>query len=498
IPVDRTGRAIIGWPKKLSVQSTSAARLYDQSTGSNAQLADKVVLIGLGDRLGQIVTTPIGEISALRAHAEVANRLAAGAVLVRPSWSGYLEAGLAMLLGGAAMAWSQTLGGWRSLLLTLFVAAVALAASVFAYTSQALLIDPLPGIVAALLGTFAVTGGRSLAETVGDEKLRGNFRGSLPESTVKALTEEDASSLLKGDYRTITILACEISFMASESAEALGKSPASLTKKISGACQSLRRTIVKLGGAADQSDGGKVFAYFNAPLKTADHEKAACAAALQLVEAMDVINGEFGREIPLQLSIGIATGDCLVGPMGHGRSNRYSAIGEPMEIAQTLRSLAPTYGPAIICDEAIFRSTSHNFAFLELDRCDIGDRQTPTTVFGLVGNPFVKSSKKFRALDGAHRDMLSAYRAGDAHAAKLNLLRIRRSPGADIPLFDIYEERIAELEQKAGPGPALVANKPTGSKRVDPDLAEAQTGSPTDGPSGSANEKQGNTAIGSK
>ncbi|MEM6538977.1 MAG: CHASE2 domain-containing protein, partial [Pseudomonadota bacterium] len=201
IPVDRTGRAIIGWPKKLSVQSTSAARLYDQSTGSNAQLADKVVLIGLGDRLGKIVTTPIGEISALRAHAEVANRLAAGAVLVRPSWSGYLEAGLAMLLGGAAMAWSQTLGGWRSLLLTLFVAAVALAASAFAYTSQALLIDPLPGIVAALLGTFAVTGGRSLAETVGDEKLRGNFRGSLPESTVKALTEEDASSLLKGDYR---------------------------------------------------------------------------------------------------------------------------------------------------------------------------------------------------------------------------------------------------------------------------------------------------------
>ena len=73
------------------------------------------------------------------------------------------------------------------------------------------------------------------------------------------------------------------------------------------------------------------------------------------------------------------------------------------------------------------------------------------SIFALVGNPFIKSSKGFRALEDEHRQMLAAYRSGDFLAARAHLTKTRQSPGAKIALFDLYEERIATLLDKDAP-----------------------------------------------
>ncbi|MBI1393057.1 MAG: CHASE2 domain-containing protein [Alphaproteobacteria bacterium] len=466
LPLDSRGRAVIGWPKRVEAPTTPAWRLVDAAGGSNAQLAGKVALVGLSSDLGGYVRTPIGELSRVQASAVVADRLVAGAVAARPGWIGYVEAALVMALGAAAMVWSQKMSFWRSMGLAGIAGALVLGASIAAYAGPAVLFNPFPAMIALFVGAIAVAGGRSFGEALSDEKVRGNFRGALPEPTMRALREEGARDVLEGARREITVLACEVSFMEEDLERFAGRA-GDLTAMIASACQSLRKAIVEFGGAADQGDGGKVFGYYNAPLETADHPKAACSAALRLVEAMDKINaglnGPGGRDVQLRLSIGISIGECLVGPMGQGRSNRYSAIGEPMDIAQHLRKQAGVYGPAIICDETIHRRTHHHFAYLELDRVDSTENRRPMTFYALVGNPFVKSSKSFRALDGAHRDMLSAYRSGDAQAARLNLLRARRSPGANIPLFDIYEKRIlamdgADAPLRAETNPETVSN----------------------------------------
>ncbi len=453
IAVDRLGRTVVEWPKRMDPPTTAAWRLIDGSRGSNAQLAGKVALIGLSAELDRAVRTPRGDVSLAAAHAIVAESLAAGAVAARPAWVGYLEAFAVMAFGAGAIAWSQALSFWRSLGVATLVALGVAAASVGAYGGAKVLFDPLPATLAVFVCAVAVAGGRSIGAAMSDEAVRGNFKGALPEPTMRKLREEGPTEVLEGDEREITILSCELSFFDEDRAKFAGR-PGDMTTMIASACQSLRKSIVDMGGAVDQADGGKVFGYFNAPLETADHPQAACTAALRLVEAMDGINASLGggpgaRDVQLRLAIGVAAGVCLVGPMGQGRANRYSAIGAPMELAQYLRKQAAFYGPAIICDEAVHRRTHHNFAFLELDRVQFRDAAAPATLYALVGNPFLKSSKGFRALDGAHRDMLAAYRSGDAQGAKLNLLRARRSPGANIALFDIYEERIAALEQDA-------------------------------------------------
>ncbi|MEM6414173.1 MAG: CHASE2 domain-containing protein [Pseudomonadota bacterium] len=454
IPLDREARFRLYWPQKTRIPTTPAWRLLSTTdslrTGSPKRVVDqqimgKTLLIGLGKSVGGAIVTPRGDISRTQAHALIAQQLYTGAAVKRPIWTGYLEALAVMLFGAAAIIWSQKLSFWRAFSIAAAFVGVVFAISAGAFYAGRLLIDPLPASIALMLGAFSVAGGRSIGAALADDKVRGAYKDALPETTMQKLRDDGPAQILDGARRDITILACELSLL-DDDLSAFADRPGEITTMIAAACASLRKSLVEMGGAVDQADGGKIYAYFNAPLETADHGRAACSAALRLVESMDQINSELSsgplRDVQLHLAIGIAEGKCVIGPMGHGKTNRYSAIGPALDRAAFLRRQAAYYGPAIICDETIYRKTHHHFALLELDRVMPRHKEKPFTVYALVGNPFLKSSKNFRALDENHRQMLIAYRQGDFYKARSLLQRSRQFPGANIALFDIYQSRI--------------------------------------------------------
>jgi len=272
---------------------------------------------------------------------------------------------------------------------------------------------------------------------------------------MKKLRETPSTDILNGVRRDITVLACELR-IADDDLRTMENLPDEITKLLAAASLDLRQTIIDAGGAADQAEGGRLFAYFNAPLESADHVQAGCAAALRLIESMDKVNASLDassrtRGIQIHLAIGIATGPCFAGPMGHGRNNRYSAVGPAVDRAAFLRSQSEFYGPAMICDETVYKETHHHFAYLELDKLKLRDEKRPVSIYALIGNPFIKSSKAFRALDDIHRQLLASYRAGDLAKAQEMLTQAKNSPGTKIALFDIYEERIKLLSENGVP-----------------------------------------------
>lgn len=454
LPLARDGTLRLYLPRKYLAPEISASKLLDKSS-SLGQLGGKVVIIGLDAEHGASVRTALGPMSATQAQAVAATQILAGETLVRPRWAGYAEAIAVMLLGAAAIMWSQRLAFWKAVGVAAIASFVLLLGSILAFTFGDILIDPMPAALSLFLGAFSVAGGRSLGVVLRDDSVRGSFQGSLPEPTMKKLREEGATEILDGDYRPLTVLALELR-LTDDDMERLAASPDDATKVIASACLDLRKTVIDTGGAAEQAEGGKMFAYFNAPLENADHMNAACSSALRLIESMDKINAGIEssprtRGVQLHLAIGISSSDCFVGPLGHGRNNRYSAIGPAVDMAVFLRRQAEFYGPAIICDETVFRKTNHHFAFLELDRIKTNKSDRATSIYALIGNPFIKSSKSYRMLDDAHRQLLNAYRAGDFAAARQMLARAKESPGSKIALFDIYEERIRKMAETGAP-----------------------------------------------
>ncbi len=454
IPVSDAASIRIYFPRRIDTPSTPAWKLIDEKS-SLGQLAGKVVIVGLDASVGPSLKTARGELSMPEAQAMIARQIAAGAVANRPGWIGNVEALAVLLLGAAAIMWSQKLDFWKAVGVAALASALVFAGSLGAFAAGEFLIDPLAPALALFLGAFTVAGGRTLGGALKDDSVRGSFKGALPETTMKRVREEGSSEVLEGTLRPLTVLACELSLL-DQDIERLAEAPGEVTTLIAMGCVHLKKAIIEAGGAADQAEGGRVLAYFNAPLENADHIRDACSASLRLIESMDKINAEIDsaprlKGVQLHLAIGIATGDCHVGPMGHGRQNRYSAIGKTVELAAFLSRQATYYGPAIICDETVHRKINHHFAFLELDRMKEAGSDRPFSIFALVGNPFIKSSKNFRALDDAHRQLLTAWRKGDFNAARASLAKARQSPGSTIALFDLYELRIQSMVDKEAP-----------------------------------------------
>lgn len=454
IKLSPTGAMRLHLPKRLATPTTSAARLLNPQN-ANSQLSDAVVLIGLDTELGDSAMTARGEIAPVALHAIIAAQIDAGDAPRRPGWTGYIEAIAVMLFGAVAIMTAQRMDFWQTVGVAALLSTILFLGAFGAFAATNLLINPLAPSLALFVGALSVAGGKSIGGALIDDSVRGSFHDTLPEPAMKKLREDGAGEVLEGAHRDITVLACDLRIM-DEDLRKMENLPDDVTKLLAAASLDLRQTIIETGGTADQAEGGRIFAYYNAPLPMADHLQAGCAAALRLVESMDKINADLDassrtRGLQINLAIGVATGECFVGPMGHGRNNRYSAIGPAIDRAAFLRNQSEIYGPAMICDEAVYRGTHHHFAFLELDKLSIRSAERPFSIYALIGNPFIKSSKGFRALDDAHRQLLNAYRAGDVDVARQMLDKAKESPGAKIALFDIYEERIKTLSDKGVP-----------------------------------------------
>lgn len=452
--LSETGAIRIYQPRQLRIPSTSAARILD-SASSNSQLRGRVVLIGRNAALGGEVRTARGPLAPVEAHALGAAQIHAGTSPRRPGWTGYAEALAVMIFGAMAIMIGQRMAFWPVTALAA-LAAVALMVGAFAvFSFTAVLVNPLPPIAALFIGALSVAGGKSIGGALRDDSVRGAFHDALPEPVMQRLREDKSGALLTGVRRDITVLACELR-LADEDLQQLENLPDDVAKLLAAAGNELRQTMIDTGGAVDQAEGGRVFAYYNAPMEHADHIQTGCAAALRMIESMDKINDDLDsasrtRGLQIHLAIGIATGPCFAGPMGQGRNNRYSAIGAAVDRAAFLRNQSEFYGPAMICDEAVYRATHHHFAYLELDKLRTRHADRPFSIYALIGNPFIKSSKGFRALDDAHRAFLKSYRAGDLAAARALLEKTQSSPGAAIALFDIYQERLNQFAKTGLP-----------------------------------------------
>ena len=113
-------------------------------------------------------------------------------------------------------------------------------------------------------------------------------------------------------------------------------------------------TLMSHGAFIDKYIGDAVMALFNVPIKRADHAAAAVAAAVKLQELLPGLSERLG--VPLQASIGIASGFARVGRLGSDDIKDYTAIGDAVNQAARLQAQA---GPTeILVSQDVYREVA--------------------------------------------------------------------------------------------------------------------------------------------
>ena len=103
--------------------------------------------------------------------------------------------------------------------------------------------------------------------------------------------------------------------------------------------------VQHFGGKVDKFTGDGIMAVFGAPVALEDHAVRACLAALGIQEDAKRLSSDVQERdgVELLLRAGLNSGQVIAGEIGSG-SFGYTAVGEPVGMAQRMESIAPPGG----------------------------------------------------------------------------------------------------------------------------------------------------------
>ncbi len=377
---------------------------------------------------------------------------------VRPFVLTWFEFLAALLLGGIALFFVHLERPRTGFALSVLGLALLLGASALALSARGMLFD---SMAPALVMVLTSLGGLATAPSA-TQGARGRynhaFDGKLPFGAPLGLMRNARKFLEHAESRKTTVLMCairdfeHIQELYADDAEGLA---GIITQFQDLASERIRAS----GGTVDRYGGASVMAFWNAPFDEPDHAMKACDCALRLIDGLERLNQMIEAQAyrtgkpfaPVHLGIGINTGRTVVGNVGSQRRPDYSAIGETVGIARQLLERSGSYGPAVIVGEHTFQAVKNRFALLEVDKISVPAKTYSIRIFALLGNPVVKASPRFRALEEAHEAIFEAYRTQNWSLAEALIRECRKLNGAIPSLYDLYEARIHYYRQNPPP-----------------------------------------------
>jgi len=167
-------------------------------------------------------------------------------------------------------------------------------------------------------------------------------RFALPESyTPKHLARKILASrdALEGERKVITVLFADLK----GSLELLvGRDPEEARMLLDPVLERMMDAVHRYEGTVNQVMGDGIMALFGAPLAQEDHAVRACYAALVMQDSMKRYAAEVQRDhgIPLQIRVGLNSGEVIVRSFHSDLNIDYSAVGQTTHLASRMEQTA--------------------------------------------------------------------------------------------------------------------------------------------------------------
>lgn len=464
VPTDRRGRLWVHYTPHDPGRFLSASDVLAGAVDPN-RLRNHLVLIGTSATgLLDLKATPLDPaMPGVEVHAQILEGMLSKSFLTRPNYALGAELAIAVAVSLLVIVLAPILGAIPVLLLGMGVSAAVALGSWYLFTEHRVLIDVayplLSGFAVFLLLVFV----NYRREEVQRQQIRSAFGQYLAPAYVERIARDPAQLSLGGERRTMTFLFSDVRGFTTIS-ESFKEDPQGLTALMNRFLTPLSDAIMSRQGTIDKYMGDAVMAFWNAPLDDAAHAENACAAALDMMARLVTVNAERKQEAeaagrpfaPLDVGIGINTGDCVVGNMGSEFRFDYSVLGDAVNLASRLEGQSKTYGVPIILGAGTAERVEGGFATVEIDLIRVKGKQEPERIFCLAGDGTLVGDPAFEAAKGRLEAALCAYRAQDwdrALAALQDLRALSQQAGGFslAPLAALYEARILTFRETPPP-----------------------------------------------
>lgn len=142
------------------------------------------------------------------------------------------------------------------------------------------------------------------------------------------------------------------------------------------------KAIEKTGGRLDKFIGDGAMAIFGLNASSKEACRQAVAAAAAIVEDLAQVSEELAAELrePLRVAIGIHAGAAIAGSMGYGRVMGVTVIGDTVNIASRLESVAKELDASLVISGSAAALSGVDFSAFEKRTVDIRGHSKPLKI----------------------------------------------------------------------------------------------------------------------
>jgi adenylate cyclase len=213
------------------------------------------------------------------------------------------------------------------------------------------------------------------------QQLLGTLRQYVAEAVVDELLRRNLADPLAPVRRTVTTLIADMEGYTTQVESLPVEQASQLTRDF---LDCLTRPVIAMHGTLDKYTGDGLVAFWGAPLPNEDHADLALDAALGILQ--EVRRFSHARQLagqpPVRVRIGIESGIAMAGDFGTSFRSIYTAVGDSVNVASRLETMARDLPYDIILGPGTASRTQRHKIIL------IGDftlrgKEKPTTLYTL-------------------------------------------------------------------------------------------------------------------
>lgn len=266
-----------------------------------------------------------------------------------------------------------------------------------------LTVSPLVGLKDEPLGCVL-----AFEDITAEKRIRGAMSRYMAKEVVDRLLEQKSLSL-GGESVEATVLFSDIRSFTSL---AEGMTAKTVVELLNEYFSDMVEVIFERNGVLDKYIGDAIMAVFGAPVRSGRHADDAVLTGIQMQRALRRLNVRRADrgEAPIEIGIGLCTGEVLSGSIGSEKRLEYTVIGDSVNLASRLEGANKHYGTSVLIAETTVELLKDDYVLRPLDHIRVKGRNRPVEVFEALDHLIDEEGDVLRRTLDIYRDSKAAYR----------------------------------------------------------------------------------------